>query len=144
MGTNGFKRADGAGQLFWAAFMFAGHLTKQSLRLASCRFFIDLLKQAELFDPYVAVYPLQFSSPNAPEVQDILGAMQLSIVTGGRRYAHVNAVRHDGVNPPLLGMSSDDSRTARYSLLVASSGLIGRNQFLVTTSIIAIKYRILN
>ena len=38
--------------------------------------------------------------------------MVLSIVTGGRRYSHVNALRHDGVNPGLLGMSkicSDDS-----------------------------------
>ena len=36
----------------------------------------------------------------------------MSIVTGGRHYAHVNALRHDGINPPLLGMSkvcSDDS-----------------------------------
>ena len=36
----------------------------------------------------------------------------LSIVTGGRRYAHVNALRHHGINPSLLGMRkvcSDDS-----------------------------------
>ena len=75
-------------------------------------FFIDVLKQAGLFDPFVDSCPLQFTSPNAPEVRDVLSTLLLSIVTGGRRYAHVNALRHDGINPPLLGMSkvcSDDS-----------------------------------
>ena len=75
-------------------------------------FFIDVLKQADLFEPFVAGCPLQFSSPNAPEVRDVPGNLLLSIVTGVRRYAHVNALRHDGINPPLLGMSkvcNDDS-----------------------------------
>ena len=38
--------------------------------------------------------------------------MVLSVVTDGRRYAHLNALRHDGINPSLPGMSnvcSDDS-----------------------------------
>ena len=80
--------------------------------LSQLPFFIDVLKQANLFEPYVEDCPLQFSSPNAPEVRDVLGTLLMSIVTGGRRYAHVNALRHDGINPPCLGMSkvcSDDS-----------------------------------
>lgn len=80
--------------------------------LGQLPFFIDYLKQAALFDPFVADCPLRFSSPNAPKVRDILGTMVLSIVTGGRRYAHVNALRHDGINPGLLGLRkvcSDDS-----------------------------------
>ena len=80
--------------------------------LGQLPFFINVLKQANLFEPYVEDCPLQFSSPNAPEVRDVLGTLLMSIVTGGRRYAHVNALRHDGINPPFLGMSkvcSDDS-----------------------------------
>ena len=80
--------------------------------LGQLPFFIDYLKQADLFAPFVADCPLRFTSPNAPNVRDILGTMVLSIVTGGRRYSHVNALRHDGVNPALLGMNkvcSDDS-----------------------------------
>lgn len=80
--------------------------------LGQLPFFIDYLKQADLFDPFVADCPIRFKSPNAPKVRDVLGTMVLSIVTGGRRYAHINALRHDGVNPGLLGMSkicSDDS-----------------------------------
>jgi hypothetical protein len=37
--------------------------------------------------------------------RDILGRWLLSIVSGHWRYAHVSAVRCDGVNPGLLGMS---------------------------------------
>ena len=64
--------------------------------LGQLPFFIDFLKQANLLEPYVEECPLQFSSPNAPEVRDVLGTLLMSIVTGGRRYAHVNALRHDG------------------------------------------------
>ena len=71
--------------------------------LGQLPFFIDFLKQADLFDPYVATCPLQYSSPNAPEVRDVLSTLVLAIVTGCWRYAHVGALRYDGINPPLLG-----------------------------------------
>ena len=80
--------------------------------LGQLPFFIDFLKQADLFDPFIAACPLLFSSPNAPRVRDVVGTQVLAIVAGAWRYAHVSALRHDGINPPLLGMSkvcSDDS-----------------------------------
>ena len=80
--------------------------------LGQLPFFIDYLKQAGLFTAFVADSPLRYVSPNAPKIRDILGTMVLSIVTGARRYAHINALRHDAVNPVLLGMKricSDDS-----------------------------------
>jgi Transposase DDE domain group 1 len=67
-------------------------------------FFIDYLKQAGLFDAWVADCPLSFSSPNAPKKRDLLGTVMLSVLSGHRRYAHVTALRCDPVNPPLLGM----------------------------------------
>ena len=83
-------------------------------------FFTDYLKQAGLFDPFVRDCPLDFSSPNAPKVRDVVGTLILSILTGGQRYSHVNTLRHDGINPPLLGMTricNDDSvRRALASL----------------------------
>jgi hypothetical protein len=75
-------------------------------------FFIDFLKQANLFDPWVADCPLYLSSPNAPRKRDLLGTVMLSVLAGHRRYAHVTALRCDPVNPPLLGMRkvvSEDS-----------------------------------
>ena len=67
-------------------------------------FFIDYLKQAGLFDAWVADCPLSFTSPNAPKKRDLLGTVMLSVLSGHRRYAHMTALRCDPVNPPLLGM----------------------------------------
>ena len=42
----------------------------------------------------------------------MLGTLLLSVLAGHRRYAHINSIRSDGVNPQLLGMSkvgSEDS-----------------------------------
>ena len=80
--------------------------------LGQLPFFIDFLKQADLFEPFVAEAPLQYASPNAPQVRDVLGTLLLAVTNGATRYSHVNAVRHDGVNPGLLDMRrvcSDDS-----------------------------------
>lgn len=75
-------------------------------------YFAQFLKTGDLFDPWVADCPLQYTSPNAPAVRDVLGTSVLSILAGHQRYAHVSALRQDQVNPPLLGMKkvvSEDS-----------------------------------
>jgi hypothetical protein len=75
-------------------------------------FFIEFLKTSELFEPWVAQCPLEYRSPNAPNKTDILGTILLSVLAGHKRYAHIAAIRADGVNPALLGMSkvaSEDS-----------------------------------
>jgi len=75
-------------------------------------FFIEFLKTSGLYDTWVDDCPLKYTSPNAPAKADVLGTLLLSILAGHRRYAHVSAVRCDGVNPQLLGMSrvlSEDS-----------------------------------
>jgi hypothetical protein len=71
-------------------------------------FFIDYLKQAGLFDAWVADCPLSLTSPNAPRKRDLLGTVLLSVLAGHRRYAHITALRCDPVNPPLLGMRKVD------------------------------------
>ena len=38
-------------------------------------------------------------------MRDVLGKLLLSVVAGASRYAHVSALRYDGVNLGLLGMS---------------------------------------
>jgi hypothetical protein len=82
-------------------------------------FFIDYLKQAGLFDAWVADCPWSLTTlprvlgrPNAPKKRDLLGTVLLSVLAGHRRYAHMTALRCDPVNPPLLGMrkvASEDS-----------------------------------
>ena len=80
--------------------------------LGQLPFFIDLLKQSDLFEPFVAEAPLRYVSPNAPQVRDVLGTLLLAVTNGATRYSHGNAVRYDGVNPGLLDMRrvcSDDA-----------------------------------
>lgn len=75
-------------------------------------FFIDFLKTAELFDPWIDDCPLRYKSPNAPDKRDVLGTAFLSILAGHKRYAHITSIRSDTVNPSLLGMGkvvSEDS-----------------------------------
>src|SRR5271168_4404248 len=43
-------------------------------------FFIDYLKQAGLFDAWVADCPLALTSPNAPKKRDLLGTVLLSVL----------------------------------------------------------------
>ena len=75
-------------------------------------FFIEFLKTAGLFDAWVADCPLTYTSPNAPEVRDVLGTVMLAVLAGHRRYAHITALRSDGVLPDLLGMTKVVSEDA--------------------------------
>lgn len=80
--------------------------------LGQLAFFIEFLKTAELFDPWVEECPIEYRSPNAPAKRDVLGTIMLSILSGHTRYAHITSIRGDGVNPQLLEMSkvlSEDS-----------------------------------
>jgi hypothetical protein len=90
-------------------------------------FFIDYLKQAGLFDAWVADCPLSFTSPNAPKKRDLLGTVMLSVLAGHRRYAHVTALRCDPVNPPLLGMRKVVSEDAVRRCLAKIDEVKGLN-----------------
>ena len=75
-------------------------------------FFIVFLKTAGLWDGWIKECPVTYVSPNAPAKADVLGTILLSVLAGHRRYAHITALRFDGVNPQLLGMTkvcSEDS-----------------------------------
>src|SRR3954464_861909 len=75
-------------------------------------FFIDYLKQAGLFDAWVADCPLSLTSPNAPSKRALLGTVMVWERGGHRLYAHITTLRCDAVNQPLLGMRkvvSEDS-----------------------------------
>ena len=75
-------------------------------------FFIEFLKTSGLFDGWVNDCPLRYTSRNAPEKRNVLGTILLSVLAGPWRYAHISAIRGDGVNPGRLGMTkvaSEDS-----------------------------------
>jgi hypothetical protein len=88
-------------------------------------FFIDYLKAGNLFDALVADCPLSYTSPNAPEKRDVLGTTMLSVLAGHKRYAHITALRNDGVLPELLGMKkivSEDAVRRAFKAIGADEG----------------------
>jgi hypothetical protein len=94
--------------------------------LGQLPFFIEFLKQADLFEAWVADCPLRYTSPNAPPARDLLGTVLLSVLSGHRRYAHITALRCDSVIPPLLGMKrvrSEDAVRRGFEKIGAEKGV---------------------
>jgi hypothetical protein len=48
--------------------------------------------------------PLHYEGNRGSEADHVTGAIMLSVRSGHWRYAHINAIRGDGVNPGLLGL----------------------------------------
>ena len=93
--------------------------------LWSCRSSSKYLKVACLFDALVADCPLASTSPNAPEKRDALGTTMLSALAGHKRYAHITALRNDGVLPELLGMKkivSEDAVRRGFKAIAEGEG----------------------
>ena len=80
--------------------------------LGQLAFFAEYLQATGLFERWLHSCPLSYTSPNAPQLVDVLGTWMLSILDGHCCYAHVGALRGDGVAPDILGMTKiigDDS-----------------------------------
>ena len=91
--------------------------------LGQLAFFGEFLEVSGLFEHWVKSCPLHYTSPNAPEVRDVLGTWLLSILDGQRRYAHINGLRGDAVAPQILAMIriiSDESLRRALKALAPS------------------------
>ena len=75
--------------------------------LGQLAFFAEFLEVTGLFERWAKGCPLNYTSSNAPSVQDVLvlGTWFLSILDGHNRYAHITGLRGDAVAPQLLGMN---------------------------------------
>ena len=58
-------------------------------------YFVSYLKTSGLFDRLVEDAPFHYTSPNAPDVRDVVGTTVLAIVCGFTRYVHINRLRDD-------------------------------------------------
>jgi len=67
-------------------------------------YFIQFLKTSGLWERWVEEFPLTYTSNNAPPKAGILGGILVTLLSGHKRYAHINALRHDPVIPPMLGL----------------------------------------
>ena len=95
--------------------------------LGQLAFFGEFLEVAQLFERWVKSCPLEYTSPNAPQVRDVLGTWLLSILDGQRRYAHINGLRGDAVAPQILGMTRIISDESLRRALKALAPSIGKN-----------------
>src|SRR6516164_3231724 len=69
------------------------------------RFFAQFLHAGGRWERFVSNTPLDYVGNRGSAVVDVLGTVTLSILCGHWRYAHINSVRGDRLNPPLLNMS---------------------------------------
>jgi hypothetical protein len=79
---------------------------------AQLAFFAEFLSTTGVYDSWVNSCPLHYESGNAPGKREVLGSWLLSILSGYNRYAHITALRGDGVSAQILGMKkvvSEDS-----------------------------------
>src|ERR1700754_4923992 len=68
-------------------------------------FFAQFLHTGDRWERFIKNSPLHYEGNRGSKVVDVLGTAALSILCGHWRYAHINAVRGDKLNPGLLGMS---------------------------------------
>src|SRR5215831_17090639 len=70
--------------------------------------------------------PTGLHEPNAPNKRDVLGTAVLSMLSGHKRYAHMAALRADGVLPELLGLTrvmSEDAVRRGLKAIPDSEGI---------------------
>ncbi len=67
-------------------------------------FFFQFLHAGGRWKEFLRDCPLHYTGNRGSGADNVLGTVLLSILCGHWRYAHINAVRGDGINPGLLGM----------------------------------------
>jgi len=72
---------------------------------AQLAFFAEFLATTGVYESWVDRCPLTYAPGNGSRKRDVLGTWFLSILAGQHRYAHITALRGDGVSPQILGMS---------------------------------------
>lgn len=105
--------------------------------LGQLPFFIEFLKVSGLFDAWVADCPLAYQSNNASDKRAVLATFLLSILAGHHRYAHITAIRHDGIHPELLGvvhLVSEDAARRALARMEESAGIAWLDWHLAQTT----------
>lgn len=105
--------------------------------LGQLPFFIDFLKVSGLFEAWVNDCPLVYRSNNAPDKRAILATFLLSILAGHHRYAHITAIRNDGIHPELLGVSelvSEDAARRALAKMDEAGGVAWLDRHLAKTT----------
>lgn len=104
--------------------------------LGQLPFFIEFLKVSGVFEAWVADCPLTYHSNHAADKRAVVATLLLSILAGHSRYAHITAIRHDGIHPALLGVTrlvSEDAARRALARIDESSGVAWLDRHLAKT-----------
>jgi hypothetical protein len=113
---------DTPGGRYFAEFDDEAPVTREGQLL----FFAQFLHAGGRWERFVSNTPLCYEGNRGSAVVDVLGTATLSILCGHWRYAHINSVRGDRLNPPLLNMSgtvSEDVVRRAMGRIEESAGL---------------------
>jgi hypothetical protein len=89
-------------------------------------FFFQFLHAGGRWEEFMRGCPLHYTGNRGSGAHNVMGTVLLSVLCGHWRYAHINGVRGDGVNPPLLGMEhtiSEDAVRAAMKRIGEAEGL---------------------
>jgi hypothetical protein len=89
-------------------------------------FFFQFLEAGGRWEQFMSGCPLHYTGNRGSGAGNAMGTVLLSILSGHWRYAHINSVRGDGINPGLLGMTrtiSEDAVRGALKRIPESTGL---------------------
>ena len=65
-------------------------------------FFFQFLQTGGRWEQFLDTCPLTYTGNRGSGATNVMGTVLLSVLAGHWRYAHINGIRGDGVNPGLL------------------------------------------
>ena len=89
-------------------------------------FFFQFLQAGGRWEEFLRDCPLHYTGNRGSGASNVMGTVLLSVLAGHWRYAHINGVRGDGVNPGLLGIDgtvSEDAVRAAMKRIDEQAGL---------------------
>ena len=89
-------------------------------------FFFQFLQAGGRWEEFLRECPLHYTGNRGSGAHNVMGTIMLSVLAGHWCYAHINAIRGDGVNPGLLGMNgvvSEDAVRLAMGRIEETAGL---------------------
>ncbi len=65
-------------------------------------YFAEFLNFMGLYRRWIESCPLRYASPNGSRIEDVMGTLFLSVLSGHWRYTHIAALRADAVSAAVL------------------------------------------
>lgn len=99
-------------------------------------YFAQFLHAGQLFSAWCSDCPLEYTSNNAPKIDDVLGTGLLSVLAGHCRYSHASSLYGDDAAAEILGIGkivSHDSLSRALGKIDAASGRMWMQNHLVRT-----------